>query len=55
MTLPEERVRAVNQTREFLYSLLNPKTTPRVPSKVRKQAAACLRHYPYEYHIKSMR
>ncbi len=46
MTLPDERFRAVWQTREFLRDLLDPKVYPRLPSKVRDNAQFCLRHYP---------
>lgn len=49
MTLPHERYRSVNQTREFLYELLDPKKTPRVPKAIRQQARHCLRHYPGAY------
>lgn len=51
MTLPNERRNAVNRTRDFLTSLLDPKKTPRIPKKIRRQAAACLRHYPHEYEM----
>ncbi len=46
MTLPNERFRAVNNAREFLRSLLDPKKTPRVPEAIRKQAYYVLKHYP---------
>ena len=46
MTLPDERFRAVRATREFMYALLDPKQTPKVPRAVRQQASRCLRHYP---------
>ena len=49
MTLPDERYRAIKYTRDFLYDLIDPKKTPKVPKAIRKRAAACLRHYPYEY------
>ena len=49
--MPCERTRAVNNTRQFLIDLMNPKSTPRVPSEVRKQAYQCLRHYPGEYYM----
>ena len=35
MTLPFESANAVNMTREFLRSLLDPKQTKRVPKYVR--------------------
>lgn len=46
MTLPDERYRAVLNTRMFLLELCNPKKTPRVPKEVRQTASWCLRHYP---------
>ncbi len=51
MTMPNERRWAVNNTRQFLVDLLDPKKTPRVPSAVRKEAYRCLRHYPGEYYM----
>jgi len=48
MTLPDERYRSVQHAREFLRSLLDPKQTPRIPKAIRRQAAACLRHYPWD-------
>ena len=48
MTLPFERLRAVNSTREFLFDLAIPSKTPRVPKEVRDRARALLRHYPFE-------
>lgn len=49
MTLPDERTRSVKYTREFLYRLLDPKQTPRVPRSIRREAGMCLRHYPGTY------
>lgn len=46
VTLPDERYRAVMQTREFLFDLADPKKTPRIPKEIRRQAVWCLRHYP---------
>ena len=48
MTLPDERYRAVIQTRRFLFDLCNTQHTPRVPKLVRETARAMLRHYPNE-------
>ena len=36
MTLPDERYRAVIQTRRFLFDLCNPQHTPKVPKLVRE-------------------
>ena len=51
MTLPDERTRAVANTRDFLFNLLDPRMTPRVPREVREQASRCLRHYPGTYDL----
>ena len=52
MTMPDERRWAVNNTRQFLLDLLDPKKTPRVPSAVRKEAGRCLKHYQGSYYMK---
>ena len=49
MTLPDERYRAVVQTRRFLLDLCNPEHTPRVPKLVRDTARSMLRHYPTDW------
>ena len=49
MTLPDERYRAVLQTRRFLLDLCNPQHTPRVPKIIREHARAMLRHYPSDW------
>ena len=49
MTLPDERYRAVMQTRRFLLDLTNPQHTPRLPKLIRQTASAMLRHYPNEW------
>jgi hypothetical protein len=48
MTLPDERYRAVIQTRKFLMEL---QTIPRIPRIIRQQALSCLRHYPDEWEM----
>jgi len=49
MTLPDERYRAVVQTRRFLLDLCNREHTPRVPKIVRETARSMLRHYPSDW------
>lgn len=49
MTLPDERYRAVVQTKKFLEELL---TTPRIPKSVKDNARWCLRHYPTEFDMR---
>jgi hypothetical protein len=46
MTLPDERYRAVDRTRQLLLNLINPAHTPRVPKIIREEASYCLRHFP---------
>jgi hypothetical protein len=47
MTLPYEHYIAMNNTREFLFSLLDPQQT-KVPLAIRKKARQLLKHYPME-------
>ena len=54
MTLPDERYRAVVETRRFLLDLCNPQHTPRLPKIIREHARRCLRHYPTDYDMKSV-
>lgn len=46
MSLRIEQYRALKITKEFLFEMLDPKKTPRVPGDVRRRASRCLRHYP---------
>lgn len=49
MTMPCERTRAVIQVRNFLIRLSSPyleKGFKRIPTAVRQEARALLRHYP---------
>ena len=46
MTLPDERYRAVVETRKFLTDLCDPQKTPRLSRAVRATARSMLRHYP---------
>ncbi len=51
MTLPEERTRAVVQTREFLRALCDSELTPGVPTTVRERARGLLHHYPEDHYL----
>jgi len=51
MTLPDERYRAIQRTRHFLMSLMDPKETPRISRAIRGQAYSLLRHYPSDYDL----
>lgn len=46
MTLPQEEWRAIANVRRFLYDLLDPKKTPRVPAAIRQEARRLSKHYP---------
>lgn len=47
MSLRMEQYWSLQQTREFLVDLLDPKKTPRVPKDVRQRARRCLKHFPF--------
>ncbi len=51
MTLPDERLRAIRESRRFLSDLASSVNTPGVPKIIRKQAHALLRHYPSDYDL----
>jgi len=51
MTLPDERFRALKQSKKLLEELCDPGRTPRVPSLVRDRARSVLRHYPNDYEL----
>lgn len=53
MTIPNERARAVLQTKEFLLDLQNATKSSGVPESVRKEAHRLLRHYPSAWHLDS--
>lgn len=53
MTLPDERLRAVIATRQFLRDLLNPSMTKGIPKAIRERASRCLRHYPHYYEMET--
>ena len=53
MTLPDERYRAVDRTRQLLLNLINPAHTPRVPKIIREEASYCLRHFPNTFDMAS--
>ena len=51
MTLPDERYRAIRQTRQFLQDLQDRTIYPRVPRSVRGEAYRLLRHYPGDHDL----
>lgn len=54
MTLPDERYRALLQTRTLLFELCSPTITPRVSKAIRNRASDLLRHFPTDYHLEMM-
>ena len=50
MTLPDERIRAINNTRLFLLDLID-RTQPIKVSEVRGRAGRLLRHYPSAFEM----
>ena len=40
--------------KRFLEDLLDPTKTPRVPKAIRGQARSILRHYPSDYHLRTV-
>ena len=54
MTVPRERTNAVMFTENFLYDLIDPKKTPRVPRAIRQRAHALLRHYPSQFDMETI-
>jgi hypothetical protein len=54
MTVPRERTNAVMFTENFLYDLIDPKKTPRVPKAIRQRAHSLLRHYPSHFYMETI-
>lgn len=51
MTLPHEEVNSLQAVRRFLYDLLDPSVTPRVPKEIRQRARRVCKHFPMDYSI----
>ena len=51
MTLPVERTVAILNTKQFLYDLMDPARTPKVPYAIRRQARQLLKHFPGNYDL----
>ena len=54
MTLPDERYRAIRETRRFLQSLCSVSSTPGIPKIIRNQASGLLRHYPSDWDLEQL-
>jgi len=46
MSTPQEEKNALDKAKNFLFDLLDPKKTPKVPKAIRQRASAILKHYP---------
>jgi hypothetical protein len=51
MTLPNEWFISMKKNRQFLFDLLDPTKTPKVPKEIRKRASECLKHFPMQPEI----
>ena len=51
MTLPDERYRAIRDTRQFLIDLCDRTVTHKIPRAVRGEAYRMLRHYPSDFDL----
>ena len=49
MTIDQERFRAIDNTRKFLYELFNPKNPIPKAINLRRKAYVLLKHYPEEF------
>ncbi len=52
--MPRERTVAILNTKEFLFDLMSPKKTPKVPSAIRQQARWLLKHFPGNYDLRQI-
>ena len=48
MTTTNEKIRSIDNVREFLYRLMDRDKTHRVPMSIRMEARQLLKHYPSE-------
>ena len=51
MTLPHEEYYSLVAVKNFLYDLMNPAHTPKVPSDVRERASRVLKHFPMQHRL----
>lgn len=54
MSTPDEMLRSVKMARQFLFDLMDPNETPRVPKSVRERARRILKHYPFDVHLEGV-
>ena len=46
MSTLDEEIYELQRCKEFIYSLLDPKQTPKVPKAIRQRARNVVKHYP---------
>jgi hypothetical protein len=46
--IPIEEYYSLKETYSFLYELIDPQKTPRLPKEIRDKARKCIRNYPVE-------
>ena len=44
----------MKKNRQFLFDLLDPTKTPKVPKEIRKRASECLKHFPMDHEIQEL-
>jgi hypothetical protein len=49
MSLPNEMIHSIQTAGMFLQALMDSKKTPKIPLKIRMEARARLKHFPYCY------
>ena len=54
MTLPNEWFISLRKNRQFLFDLLDPTKTPKIPKDIRNRASECLKHYPFDFEINEL-
>jgi len=54
MTLPNEWFISMRKNRQFLFDLLDPTKTPKIPKEIRKRASECLKHFPMDHEIQDL-
>jgi hypothetical protein len=56
MTTTEEMLRAIDSAHTFLFDLMNPQSTKRIPAEIRKRARRVVKHFPFssDYMLQSL-
>ena len=56
MTTTEEMLRAIDSAHAFLFDLMNPQSTKRIPAEIRQRARRVVKHFPFssDYMLQSL-